>query len=120
MESALKAPGWSESCRTRMPNSRARRASRRISHPGSFLDTGERFGADLDEGRPADGVAILPGSDSPKIMERMASSIPIKSRMTLLVTHCQNDSCVVTARSESFPKPSLLRDLTTEFSLVLA
>ena len=107
IEGVLKAPGWSESCCTRTPSSRATRSSRRFSHPKSPRDASERLGADLDEDSPAVGFVVSLGRASPKMIDRMASSIPMKSRMTFLVTRCQNDSSSVVAKVPSDTEPSL-------------
>lgn len=116
IEGVLKAPGWLESCCTSTPSSRATRSSRRFSHPKSCIEASERLGADLDDDSPAVGLFFSPGSASPKMIDRMASSIPMKSRMNFLVTLCQNDSSSVDGEVPSDTEPSLWVNLATDFS----
>lgn len=52
----------------------------------------ERSRVKFDVKRPIDGFDVSVGRDSPRMTERRASSIPIKSRITRRVIHCQNDS----------------------------
>ncbi len=80
-----------------MPNSRARRSSRRFSHPEYDVVASERSRDDFDAERPIDGFDIPVGRDSPRMTERRASSIPMKSRINRRVTRCQNDSLASSA-----------------------
>ena len=83
------------SCCSRNPSSRERRCKSRPSQPvpaDTDTELSKRVAfAELDsEGGLPSGLSI--GSDSPKMTESRSSSIPIKSRMTLRVMRCQNDS----------------------------
>lgn len=91
----LNAPGWSVSCCNRSPSSRERRFNSRPSQPAprpAATELSERI--DFEEPNSEAGLpsGISMGSDSPKRTESRLSSIPIKSRMTLRVMRCQNDS----------------------------
>lgn len=91
----LNAPGWSVSCCNRSPSSRERRSNSRPSQPAprpAATELSERI--DFEEPNSEAGLpsGISMGSDSPKRTESRLSSILIKSRMTLRVMRCQNDS----------------------------
>lgn len=88
----LKAPGWLVRCWTRTPSSRLRRSRIRFSHLTSNLGTNEISVVDAEES-PTEGLTGSLARASPSIMARMVSSIPMKSRIILLVICCQMDSC---------------------------